>query len=162
MKKLEIVAADLNNPNHAEAILEATDQYARDPMGQKKPLSSDIKSVLIERLKEFPCYIGFIAFFEGKPAGVANCVYSFSTFHASKVINIHDLAVNPTFRGKGIGGALMSAVERRAREEKCHKVTLEVREDNRARSLYERYGFSNGNPRMFFMEKLLEPIPAKK
>ncbi|MFO8066626.1 MAG: hypothetical protein R6U11_03490 [Bacteroidales bacterium] len=38
-------------------------------------------------------------------------------------------------------------------KENCCKVTLEVREDNRARNLYERSGFSYGEPRMFFMEK---------
>jgi ribosomal protein S18 acetylase RimI-like enzyme len=47
----------------------------------------------------------------------------------------------------------MKAVEKRAMEENCYKITLEVREDNRARSLYERFGFEYGEPRMFFMEK---------
>jgi ribosomal protein S18 acetylase RimI-like enzyme len=77
----------------------------------------------------------------------------FSTFKAQKVINIHDLAVNPQFRGNGIGEALLAEVERKAKKENCCKVTLEVREDNRARNLYERAGFSYGEPRMFFMEK---------
>lgn len=153
MKKLEIVEADLTNPTHAESVLFVTDQYARDPMGLKRPLSDDVKSKLIEQLKLFPAYVGFIAYFDGEPAGVANCVYSFSTFNAARVINIHDLAVNPTHRGNGIGEALMAAVEKKAKEEGCCKVTLEVREDNRARNLYERFGFEYGEPRMFFMEK---------
>jgi ribosomal protein S18 acetylase RimI-like enzyme len=153
MKKLEIVEADLNNPKHAEAILFSTDQYARDAMGMKRPLKEETKAVLVDKLKSFPCYIGFLAFIDDQPAGVANCVYSFSTFKAQKVINIHDLAVNPQFRGNGIGEALLAEVERKAKKENCCKVTLEVREDNRARNLYERSGFSYGEPRMFFMEK---------
>jgi ribosomal protein S18 acetylase RimI-like enzyme len=156
MKKLEIIEVDLTDKFHAESVLMVTDQYARDDMGIKSPLSERVKSTLIEKLKNFPSYIGFLAFFDGKVAGGANCVYSFSTFHASKVINIHDLAVNPTFRGKGIGEALMAAVEKKAKEESCYKITLEVREDNRARGLYERFGFEYGEPKMLFMEKKIE------
>lgn len=155
MKKLEIVQTDLSNKEHAEAVLMNTDQYAKDPMGINRPLTEEVKSTLIDRLKAFPCYIGFLAYYDGEPAGVANCVYSFSTFNAAKVINIHDLAVNSKFRGKGIGEALMSAVEKKAKEENCHKITLEVREDNRARGLYERFGFDYGEPKMLFMEKKL-------
>ena len=69
---------------------------------------------------------------------------------------MHDLAVSPEFRGKGIGRGLLGAVEKKAKAENCCKITLEVREDNRAKRLYERQGFSNGDPRMFFMEKYLE------
>ena len=153
MKKLEIYQVDLNNRQHAEAVLKVTDEYAKDAMGLKKPLPSEVKSKLISELESFPGYIGFVAFIDGDPAGVANCVYSFSTFYAAKVINIHDLAVNPSHRGRGIGEALMAAVEKKAKKENCCKVTLEVREDNRARNLYERNGFEYGEPRMFFMEK---------
>lgn len=155
MKKLKIEKADLSDKSHAEAILNLTDAYARDPMGMNSPLTREVKSILIERLKEFPVSLHLIAFMDGEPAGLANCVYSFSTFYAARVLNVHDLAVNPTFRGNGIGQALLTAVEKEAKAENCCKITLEVREDNRARNLYERYGFSYGEPRMLFMEKQL-------
>lgn len=156
MQKLEIIKADLDNDKHSSAILELTDSYAQDPMGLDSPLKKEVKQKLIAELKKFPCNLHFIAFMDGKPAGVANCVFSFSTFYAAKVINIHDLAVNPSYRSNGIGEALMGAVEKEAVAENCCKVTLEVREDNRARNLYERSGFSYGEPRMFFMEKKLK------
>lgn len=155
MQKMEIIKADLNNEKHSRAILDLTNSYAEDPMGLNSPLNDEVKKKLISELKKFPCNLHFIAFINGDPAGVANCVFSFSTFHASKVINIHDLAVNPSYRSKGIGEALIGAVEKEAISENCCKVTLEVREDNRARNLYERSGFSYGEPRMFFMEKKL-------
>lgn len=155
MKKLQIVETDLSDSKHVEALLFSTDQYARDAMGISRPLSVDVKEVLVDELKKFPGYIGFLAFVDGRPAGVANCVYSFSTFKAKKVINIHDLAVNPQYRGKGIGDALLAAVEGKGARENCCKVTLEVREDNRARNLYERFGFKYGEPRMLFMEKVI-------
>ncbi len=156
MQKLEIIKADLNNEQHSSAILELTNSYAKDPMGLDGPLKEEVKNKLIAELKKFPCNLHFIAFMDGKPAGVANCVFSFSTFYAAKVINIHDLAVNPSFRSNGIGEALIGAVEKEALAENCCKITLEVREDNRARNLYERSGFSYGEPPMFFMEKKLQ------
>jgi len=155
MKKLEIIEADLSNPDHVSAILHITNNYARDPMGLDEPLSKEIKDKLISELRKFPLAFSLLAFINGEPAGIANCFYGFSTFKAARLINIHDLAVNPKYRKKGIGEALMVAVERKAREENCCKVTLEVREDNRARNLYERLGFEYGDPKMLFMQKSL-------
>jgi GNAT superfamily N-acetyltransferase len=155
MRKLSIIEADLSNKKHADAILKVTNMYARDPMGLGTPLPEAVKKNLITRMKEFPGTLCFIAFFDEEPAGVANCFYGFSTFNASKLINIHDLAVMPGHRGKGIGEALLAAVEEKGKEEGCCKITLEVREDNRAKALYERFGFSYGEPAMFFMSKSL-------
>lgn len=155
MKKLEILEADFSNKTHTDAIMFVTEEYAKDPMGLDKPLSATVRDKLIEEMKKFPGSFSMIAFFDGEPAGVANCIYSFSTFNAAKIINIHDLAVIPAYRSKGIGEALLVSVEKKAAETNCCKVTLEVREDNRARNLYERNGFSYGNPRMYFMSKNL-------
>ncbi|MBK7975719.1 MAG: GNAT family N-acetyltransferase [Deltaproteobacteria bacterium] len=67
----------------------------------------------------------------------------FSTFAARPLINVHDLAVLPEYRGHGIGRALLRAVERAARERGCVKLTLEVQENNqRARSVYAAAGFA--------------------
>lgn len=156
MQQLEIIEADLENEEHAAAILAITDAYALDPMGLKRPLNDDVKAVLIRELYHFPGSISFIAMLNNKPVGLANCFYGFSTFRAKKVLNIHDLAVLPGARGKGVGEALLSGVEKKARETDCCKVTLEVREDNRARNLYERSGFEYGEPRMFFMTKEID------
>lgn len=155
MKELHIIEADFSNKEHAEAVLFVTNEYAKDPMGRGEALPDDIKESLIEKVKNFPVWFSFLAMFNNEPAGIANCVYSFSTFNAAKVINVHDLAVLPQFRGKGIGEALLATVEKKAKETNCCKVTLEVREDNRARNLYERMDFEYGDPRMFFMSKYL-------
>lgn len=156
MNTLEIVDVDLSDQNHAKAVLHITDHYAQDPMGIGKQLPDKTKDVLIEHLQKFQHYIGFLAFVDSEPAGLANCFYGFSTFKAQKIINIHDLAVLSKFRSKGIGEALLAAVERKAADENCSKITLEVRKDNRAKKLYERFGFSNGEPMMLFMEKELD------
>lgn len=155
MKELEIVVADFSNKKHCQAILDVTNRYAEDPMGLGNSLPDKTRSNLIEELSQFPTTLCLIAFFDGKVAGVANCFFGFSTFKAAKVLNIHDLAVMPGVRGKGIGEALLTAAEKKAKEMNCCKVTLEVREDNRARGLYERHGFSYGEPTMYFMSKEL-------
>lgn len=155
MKALEILEADFTNNKHCQAILDVTNRYAEDPMGLGDSLPDKTRSNLIEKMKKFPTTLCFIAFIDGEVAGVANCFFGFSTFKAAKVLNIHDLAVMPKFRGKGIGEALLSTAEKKAKEAECCKITLEVREDNRARNLYERYGFSYGEPTMFFMSKEL-------
>ena len=75
MKKLEIKKADLTNEEHCNAILNLTDAYARDPMGMNKPLPDEVKNSLIEKLRAFPCNVHFIAYMDGRPAGLANCVF---------------------------------------------------------------------------------------
>lgn len=155
MKELNIIEADFSNKKHADAVLYVTNEYAKDPMGLGTALPEEIQQTLIDEIKKFPTWFSLIAFYDEEPAGIANCVYSFSTFNAAKVINVHDLAVLKNFRSKGIGEALLAAVEKKAKETNCCKVTLEVREDNRARNLYERMDFEYGDPKMFFMSKYL-------
>ncbi len=155
MKELNIIEADFSNKQHADAVLHVTNEYAKDPMGLGAGLPEDIQQTLIDEIKKFPVWFSLIAFYDEEPAGIANCVYSFSTFNAAKVINVHDLAVLKSFRSKGIGEALLAAVEKKAKETDCCKITLEVREDNRARNLYERMDFEYGDPKMFFMSKYL-------
>lgn len=155
MKELNIFEADFANKKHADAVLFVTNEYAKDPMGLGKPLPEEIQKNLIDEIRKFPVWFSLIAFYDNQPAGIVNCVYSFSTFNAAKVINVHDLAVLKNFRNKGIGEALLAAVEKKAEQKNCCKITLEVREDNRARNLYERMDFEYGDPKMFFMSKYL-------
>ncbi|MFQ5634914.1 MAG: GNAT family N-acetyltransferase, partial [Gammaproteobacteria bacterium] len=79
--------------------------------------------------------------------GAAVCFFGYSTFKARPLRNIHDLAVLPGQRGRGIGKALLAAVEARARDGGCCKLTLEVLDDNLgARRLYASLGFGDGGP----------------
>lgn len=151
--EVSIIKADYSDTNHRNWIVELTNDYARDPMGGGKDLPKDVQEHLIEGLASMPTAFTMIALKDGKPAGLANCVIGFSTFLAAKLVNIHDLAVLPTFRGLGIGQILISAVEKEAIHMGCKKLTLEVREDNAAKRLYERMGFEYGEPKMFFMNK---------
>src|SRR2546422_1447820 len=145
MKEIaEIVEADLNRAEHQNDVLALTAAYALDPMGNGGPLSTESLERLIPGLKSHPTTLIFLAYVEGKAVGIAVCFFGFSTFRARPLLNIHDLAVVPEYRGTGIGRALLAAAEARAQQRGCCKLTLEVQDDNRrARALYERFGFTD-------------------
>jgi ribosomal protein S18 acetylase RimI-like enzyme len=121
-----------------------TRAYARDPMGNGADLPSDVQTRLIEKLRAHPTTLIFLAFDQYQPIGIATCFLGFSTFTARPLINIHDLYVAQAYRGRGIGRRLLEAVEQRARELNCCKLTLEVQENNPAQLLYQRLGFTGG------------------
>lgn len=134
--------ADLDEAAHARGVVEILDSYARDPIGGSRPLGPSVRERLIPELRAQSHARVLLALDGDRPIGVAVCFLGFSTFAARPLLNLHDLAVLPEFRGRGAGGALLEAVESCARDAGCCKVTLEVREDNgRARELYERTGF---------------------
>ena len=142
MQKVKIVEADLDRPDHQYAVLDLTDAYARDPMGNGRPLSEEVRHNLIPGLQKHPTTVIFLAFEGGSAIGIANCFIGFSTFAARPLINVSDLAVLPGHREKGIGRLLLGAVERKARNIGCCKMTIEVQENNhRARHVYESMGF---------------------
>lgn len=156
MEKIEVVKGDINVYNDAKAMLSMLDLYMQDEMGGAKPLQSNIASKNIEMLKNQSNYVFFLARYNGEPAGVANCFVNFSTFKAKQLINIHDFAVSPHFRRKGIGRAMMQTIFRYARENDFYKVNLEVRNDNYgAQKLYKEAGFEECEPPMYFWERVI-------
>ena len=159
----EIRPAQLDNSDHADAILHLIAMYARDPMGGSLPsLSPYVTQNLIAGLKAHPTTRIFLAYAGAEAVGIAVCFLGFSTFAAKPLLNIHDLAVAPAYRGQGIGKALLAAAETVARELGCCKLTLEVLEHNhRAVQTYKSFGFDAGpvspeHGRMLFYVK---PIP---
>jgi ribosomal protein S18 acetylase RimI-like enzyme len=143
MPPIDIVEADLDNADHQHAVVELIHAYAMDPMGNGRPLSPETRHALIPGLKQLPTTTIFLAYQEGQAIGIAVCFRGFSTFAARPLINIHDLAVLPQHRGRGVGRRLLEAVERKAQALDCCKITLEVAENNhKARQIYRAAGFA--------------------
>jgi ribosomal protein S18 acetylase RimI-like enzyme len=140
---VDIIQADLERADHQRDIVALTAVYALDPMGNGGPLPAETLAGLIAGLKSHPTTLIFLAYVDGKAVAIATCFRGFSTFFAKPLINIHDLAVLPAHRGRGIGRKLLDRVAAAAREAGCCKVTLEVQEKNTtARHLYEECGFA--------------------
>ena len=127
----------------AQALVMLLDAYARDPMGGGEGLSEEVKSRLCRDLAQRSDAVSFIAWEGAQPLGLINCIEGYSTFKAQPLMNIHDIAVLPAYRGRGVGQALLAAAEAHARERGCCKLTLEVLTGNRvALRSYQRFGFA--------------------
>lgn len=141
--QITILEADLSRKDHADTVIELLNSYSLDPMGDGAPLSENTRRTLIPGLREHPTTLIMLAWRGSEPIGMAICFRGFSTFAARPLLNIHDFYVAPAGRGRGIGRQLMAAVEKRAREMGCCKLTLEVLENNRrARAVYHAAGFN--------------------
>lgn len=140
--KIEIVKADYLNSRHAEALVSLLDGYARDAMGGGQGLTDEVKANLVSQLAQRAFAFSVLAFADGEPAGLVNCFEGFSTFAAKPLVNVHDVAVAPQFRRRGIAQMMMGYVEEIARERGCCKLTLEVLSGNvGAQEMYVKLGY---------------------
>ena len=144
MTNTEIFEANLDLTLHSQPVLELLNSYASDPMGNGEPLSQEVLKELIPGLQNHPTTIIFIAFHDKKAIGLITCFKGFSTFQARPLINISDFFIQPDFRGRKFGKKLLEAVEKKAIELNCCKITLEVQEKNKlAKRIYKAAGFNH-------------------
>lgn len=138
-----VLQADYANVSHAQALVQLLDMYAQDPMGGSKALGDFAIQNLVAELARRPNAFSILAFVGGVQAGLVNCFEGFSTFACKPLVNVHDLAVAPAFRGQGIARRMLQGVEKIAQERGACKLTLEVLQGNAAalRS-YQQFGFS--------------------
>lgn len=85
---------------------------------------------------------GFLLEADGKPAGYALLAVTFSQEAGGEVWWIEELYLRPEFQGQGFGSALFRYLEE-IRPETVTRFRLELEPENQdARRLYERLGFS--------------------
>jgi len=148
--------ADLLDARESLALVEIIDGYAREPGGQSAPLSDEARSALAPGLRAHPAAFALLAWQGECAVGAAVCVWGFSTFTGCPSLNVHDLAVQPGYRGRGIGRLLLEEVERRARARGSSKLTLEVHASNEgAMRLYRRFGFGPWDAPTLYVTKPL-------
>ncbi|KOY02629.1 GNAT family N-acetyltransferase [Pseudomonas nunensis] len=156
-----VLQASYTNPVHAEAICLVLNSYAEDPMGGGEPLDAEVLRQLPAELAKRPYAFSVLAFVGGEPAGLVNCFEGFSTFACRPLVNVHDVAVVPKFRGLGLSQKMLQKVEDIARQRGACKITLEVLEGNDvAQASYAKFGFAPGmfdpaHGRMLFWIKAL-------
>ena len=140
---IEVVRVRYADPAHAAALLDLLDAYARDPAGGGEPLSDFARDHLIAELAARPFMFSVLAFDGGTPVGLVNAIEGFSTFACRPLVNVHDVVVAASHRGRGIAARMFAEVEAIARERGACKLTLEVLDGNAsARTLYQRLGFT--------------------
>ena len=145
--KVQVCSADYGNADHARALVELLDAYARDPMGGACGLTDFARANLVASLAARPQAFSVLAFEVAdqlKPIGLVNCIEGFSTFACQPLVNVHDVVVLPVYRGRRVAEKMLSLVETLARDRGACKLTLEVLAGNvGAMKLYMRSGFSN-------------------
>jgi ribosomal protein S18 acetylase RimI-like enzyme len=140
---IRVLRADYAHPEHAAALVTLLDAYASDPAGGGDGLTDFAKTHLVSELVARPQAYSVLAFDGDAPVGLVNCIEGFSTFACKPLVNVHDVAVLASHRGRGIAEQMLAEAERLARERGAVKMTLEVLSGNAsAKRLYERIGFA--------------------
>lgn len=141
---VRIEQVDYADPVEGATLFRLLDLYARDPAGGGTPLDPANKPALLAGLAATPGAFSLIAYQGAEAVGLANCFTGFSTFAARPLVNIHDLVVDPRFRGRGIGTALFARIEALAKALGAVKITLEVLSGNEpAKALYRSLGYGD-------------------
>ena len=142
MTTLAVRRADYADAADAAALVMLLDAYASDPAGGGEPLSDFAKANLVPALAARPQAFSILAFDGAQPVGLVNCIEGFSTFKCRPLVNVHDVAVLATHRGRGIAEQMLALAESIARERGAVKMTLEVLSGNApAVKLYRRIGY---------------------
>lgn len=135
--------ADYGDAADAAAVVMLLDAYASDPAGGGEPLSDFAKANLVRELAARPQAYSVLAFDGELPVGLVNCIEGFSTFACQPLVNVHDVAVLASHRGRGIAEQMLREAERIAAERGAVKMTLEVLAGNApAMQLYRRIGYA--------------------
>jgi ribosomal protein S18 acetylase RimI-like enzyme len=153
--------ADLNDAADRVAFGAMLGMYHADAMGAgvEPPagLVEQVANDLAANQRGRATCVLALAFVGDEVAGYALCFEAYSSFAGAPVINLHDVAVAPFCRGRGVVSQLFACVEAEARRRGCAKLTLEVRDDNEpARRAYARLGFADADPPQRFWSKQLD------
>jgi GNAT superfamily N-acetyltransferase len=97
-----------------------------------------------------------LARWDEEVAGFALYFHNYSTFLCRPGLYLEDLFVRPALRGRGIGKALLTELERRAREAGCGRMEWAVLDWNQsAIEFYRRFGARPNDEWTVFRKELL-------
>jgi len=99
-----------------------------------------------------------VAEWDGAAAGFALYFFNYSTFLCRPGLYLEDLFVRPGHRGRGIGLALLTALEQRARELGCGRLEWAVLDWNEsAIEFYRRFGARAMQDWILYRKELAQP-----
>jgi GNAT superfamily N-acetyltransferase len=99
------------------------------------------EDLLRDGFSDRPYFQVVIAEWDGHPAGFALYFYNYSTFQGRPGLYLEDLFVRPSYRGKGIGKALLVHLARVAAEQNCGRYQWQVLDWNTSSiKFYESLG----------------------
>ena len=117
--------------------------YSQPALDAGEVLSSEAAAALLERFSSYPNYSLYVACVDGEVVGTFALLVMDNLGHLGRRSAIvEDVAVEPRYQGRGIGGQMMRFAMRKAAEFDCYKLTLSAaghRAD--AHRFYESLGF---------------------
>jgi len=126
--------------NYAEA------NYPSEPRAAREAFAALVRDPALGR--------AWIVEVDDRAAGYAVLTLGWSLEYGGRDAFVDDLYVAPEYRGRGLGGAALAAVEAAARELGVRALHLEVERGNRpAQELYRRRGFRD-NDRQILTRRL--------
>ena len=130
----------------AEAVVEFARAFHQE---DGHPLPAEGVGALLKML-EPECRDGevFLACFDGEICGYGVLCYGYSIEYGGRDAFLDDVYIVPTFRSRGLGGALIVVLEERARATGCRALHLEVMPGNRAEDWYSRLGWRDRGSRL--------------
>jgi GNAT superfamily N-acetyltransferase len=117
--------------------------YSQPAVDAGEVLSKEAAAALLERFSRYPSYSLYVACVEGEVVGTFALMVMDNLGHLGKPSAIvEDVAVEPRYQRRGIGGQMMRFAMQKAAELGCYKLTLSAAKHRvNAHKFYESLGF---------------------
>ena len=134
---LRVRSAEAKDAGLILAFIRGLAEYEREP----EAVVATEQDILRDGFAGEAKFRVLIAEWEGQAAGFAFYFFNYSTWRGKPGLFLEDLFVQPEYRGKGIGKALLAELARIAERENCYGMKWEVLDWNQpAIDFYEGLG----------------------
>jgi GNAT superfamily N-acetyltransferase len=108
------------------------------------PLSAEGVKALLHMLEpDFADGLVLVLTIDGRMCGHGVLSFGYGIEYGGRETFLEEIYIVPKYRGFGLGGTLIEALEANARDSGCRAVHLEVMAGNRAERLYRRLGYGD-------------------